>query len=165
MKKLFLILLLLVIIIYFGGNRPVAVNNEPSFNEKYLKLNITELIYLIVQNQVENYGELFCLSGFVMKIPELETRNEFCITRRLLNCCSIDTVPVFFRLRGNKDFPHGSYAEISGRLARNPLPEDFQGEFTETFREYAIEIDSITVKPEPADSFIYNTGTAPPFYF
>jgi uncharacterized repeat protein (TIGR03943 family) len=140
---------------------------------EYIKINLTELLWLSEKDLPESVGEHYVVRGIVTRSEHLDGRGYFAVVRNFVWCCQADSIGMGLPVKYSrmKDFSEGQWVEIYGtleRLREHVPTEELRNEgmriitLSSTYRLAPTKIVKIE---EPEIPFIFEARDNEPYAF
>jgi len=157
-----------------GDKRPVyaAYSREKLNGKEYIKINLSELSDICVNQDAEKLKGNYVLRGSVFREDKLDVAGQFGLVRLGIFCCAVHAVPIGLLVQDEKynELQKDEWVQIYGRLKRVKNHTD-KGKDNDPYaavkEEYVIIPDKIVKISIPSDPYIYlyNCQQREPYYY
>ena len=159
-----------------GDKRPVyaAYSREKLNGKEYIKINLSELSDICVNQDAEKLKANYVLRGSVYREARLDAAGQFGVVRLGIFCCAVHAVPIGLLVQDEKynERQKDEWVQIYGSLKRvkqhtNKGKGHGNDPYAAAKEEYVIIPDKIVKIDVPSDPYIYlsNCQQQEPYYY
>jgi uncharacterized membrane protein YcgQ (UPF0703/DUF1980 family) len=155
-----------------GAYDPKENSREKLNGKEYIKINLSELSDICMNNEKGKLGKNYVVRGAVVREDKLDSDGRFGLVRLGIFCCVVHAVPIGLTVQYDKygELKSNEWVKVYGRIKRvsNYTAKDNDSDpYKEVKKDFVIIPDRVVKIDDATDPYIYlfNCKQDEPYYY